>query len=224
MPIRINLLAEAQALEEQRRRDPVKRVILAGIVGVAVILAYSSSLFVKSMVANSQLSTLEGNLNSRTNEYRQIIESQRMLLEGKQKLEALHQLATNRFLVGNLLNALQKIAVDNVQLVRLKIDQTYLLTEAAKPKSSTDRSAGKPATATEKIVLTLNAKDTSSAPGSAVNYYNYQEALSTAPYFQEALGKTNGFRLANLGTPQADPDGKPFVLFTLEARFPEKTR
>ncbi len=33
MPIRLNLLAEAQAAEEMRRRDPVKRALwLAGLI------------------------------------------------------------------------------------------------------------------------------------------------------------------------------------------------
>jgi hypothetical protein len=48
--------------------------------------------------------------------------------------------------------------------------------------------------------------------------------LSDMPYFQKALGKPNQIRLINLGTPQHDSNGKPFVLFTLEARFPDKTR
>jgi hypothetical protein len=216
MPIHINLLAEAQALEDQRRRDPVKRVVLGGVVVLLLILAWSSSLMVKTIIAKGDLSLLEGNLNSRTNEYRQILDNQRKLGEGKQKLEALQRLATNRFLIGNLLNALQKNTVDNVQLVRLKVDQAYILTEETKTKNP------KPATATERIVVTLNARDNSSVPGDAVN--KYQEALSGAPYFQAALGTAGGFRLATLGAPQTDPEGKSFVLFTLEGRFPEKTR
>lgn len=216
MPIHINLLAEAHALEDERRRDPIKRVILAGVVVVMLILVWSSSLMVKTMIAKGDLNRLEGNLNSRTNEYRQILENQRKLGESKQKLEALHRLATNRFLIGNLLNAMQKTTADNVQLVRLKIDQTYTVVDESKSKNP------KPATATERIVLTLNARDSSPIPGDAVN--KYQEALSSAPYFQQALGNTSGFRLASLGAPQTDPEGKSFVLFTLEARFPEKTR
>ena len=132
------------------------------------------------------------------------------------------QLATNRFLVGNLLNALQKVTDDNVQLVRLKLDQTYTLTEQPKPTTPDEHVPSKPATATEKTVLTLNAKDIGNPPGDAPG--RFQEALSAAPYFQEALGKTNGFRLASYGAPQTDPDGKSFVLFILEAHFPEKTR
>jgi hypothetical protein len=222
MPIRINLLAEMQALEEERRRDPVKRLVLAGVVVVALILAYSSTLLVNTVAANSQLNGLNGDLNSRTNEYRQILESQKILVESRQRLDALRRLSTNRFLVGNFLNALQKVTDDNVQLMRLKIDQTYTLTEEAKPADSGERVSGKPATANEKIMLTLNAKDIGNPPGNA--FKGFQEALSGAPYFQEALGKTNGFRLANYGAPQSDPDGKSFVLFTLEANFPEKKR
>ena len=222
MPIRINLLAEAQALEDQRRRDPVKRVILAGAVLLGLILAWSSSLMVKTMIVKGEVSRLENSLNSRTNEYRQILETQKMLGQDTLKLEALHQLATNRFLLGNLLDALQKATVDNVQLLRLKVDQQYVATEETKPKEENSRAPVKPATATEKIVLTLNAKDTSPIPGDAVN--KFREALSSAPYFQNALGKTGGFHLTTLGAPQSDPDGRQCVLFTLEARFPEITR
>ena len=40
MPIRINLLAEAQAAEEMRRKDPVKRAVwIGGFVIFLVLLA-----------------------------------------------------------------------------------------------------------------------------------------------------------------------------------------
>jgi hypothetical protein len=132
-------------------------------------------------------------------------------------------LATNRFLIGNLLNALQQTNTENVQLVHLKLNQSYAVTEEVKGRGDDERSApSKPATATEKITLTLNARDASSVPGDGVN--KYQLALSGAPFFQQALGKSGQILLINLGTPQSDPDGKPFVLFTLETRFPETKR
>jgi hypothetical protein len=222
MPIRINLLAEAQAAEELRRRDPVKRVILAGIFLVLLILVYSSSLLAKSMYLKGELNSLESRLNSQTNSYGQVLLNQKTLADDRQKLQALNRLTVNRFLVGTLLNALQSSTLRNVQLVRLKIDQTYIHTEEVKPKPGTSHAIPKPATATEKISLTLNAKDTSPVAGDAVN--KFQETLSKNPYFQSALGKVNEFRLTNLGTPQTDPEGRTFVLFTLEARFPEITR
>jgi len=229
MPIRINLLAEAQTLEEQRLRDPVKRAILVGAVLVLAMLAWSLLLFSQAMIRKSELTNLEGEQNSRTNSYGQILESQRQLIENKQKIAALNRFTTNRFLTGNLLNTLQKTTVDNVQLTRLKITQTYILTEEVKSKASDEdgervapRAGTTPSTVTEKIVLTLNAKDNSSVAGDAVK--SFQDALSSAPYFQDALGKMNEFRLTLRGAPQTDPDGKTFILFTLEANFPEKKR
>jgi len=219
MPIQINLLAEAQALEDQRRRDPVKRVILGGIIVALLILAWASSLLVQTMIARGEVNQLEADLNSRTNQYHQILENQRKLGDTKLKLAALNRYATNRFLLGNLLNALQLSTVDNVQLVRLKLDQSYTFTDA---KTNTPGAPSKAATATEKTVLQLNAKDSSPAAGDSVN--RFQDVLSAAPYFQESLGRSGGFHLSNLGAPQSDPDGRAFVLFMLEARFPEKTR
>ena len=221
MPIQINLLAEAQELEESRRRDPVKRVILVGVVLIALMLAWSSVLFGHGMMAKSDAARMEGTINSLSNEYRQILDNQKTLAEDKRKLEALHHLATERFLVGNLLNALQKSTLDNVQLVQLKLSQTYLMVEEVKARPE-EKIVGKPAMAKENIVLTLSAKDRSPRPGDAVS--KFQEVLSKEPYFQRILGKTNSFRLASLGAVQKDPDDRPFLLMTLEAHLPEKTR
>src|SRR5438128_2072562 len=120
MPIGINLLAEAQAIEEQRRRDPVKRVVLAGIILVALILVWSSSLLAQMISRRGELSRSEAEVKNGAAEYAQILLSRKKLDENKQKLEALYQLATNRFLMGTLLNALQQ-PIPNVQLVRFKV-------------------------------------------------------------------------------------------------------
>src|SRR4051812_39305553 len=125
MPIRLNLLAEAQALEDQRRRDPVKRVILAGAILVALMLAWSSSIMLKTMIVKSDQGRMDSELNSRTNEYQRVLLNKRKLAEDYQKLEALHRLSTNRFLVGNFLDAFQQVTVEGVQLVHLKLDLNY---------------------------------------------------------------------------------------------------
>src|SRR6187431_1149134 len=125
MPIRLNLLAEAQAAEDTRRRDPAKRVIWVSVILVAAMLVWSSSLFLKGMLVNSSLSSVEHQMNSRTNQYQRILDNQKKAIEIKAKLTALHQLATNRFLNGTLLNALQQTSSEDVHLVRLKVDQVY---------------------------------------------------------------------------------------------------
>lgn len=223
MPIRINLLAEAQALEELRRRDPVKRAIFVGLLLVALMLAWSISVQLKVVMARSELRKVDQQLVTRTNDFQQVLANQRQLIEANRKLSMLQQMATNRMLHGTLLNALQQTALDDVQLMRVRTDEAYVYNEEIKPKTNaTHFIPGRPASVTEKITLTLEAKDGSANPGDQVNHY--KQKVSQLPYFQQALGKTSTVRLANLSPPQSGPDGKSFVLFTLECKYPEKTR
>jgi hypothetical protein len=224
MPIRLNLLAEAQALEELRRRDPVKRAIWIGAGLVAVSLAWSASSQFKAVMIKAELSHLEDQLKARTNEYQQVVANQAKLDDINHRLGALRRLATNRILYGTLLNALQGPVVENVQLMRLRTDQSYTLNEEVKAKTNANSRIvpGKPASVTEKLVLTLDARDSAPNPGDQVK--SFKQAISDAPYFQAALGKTNEVRLTSLSPPQPAPDSKPFVLFTLECRYPEKTQ
>src|ERR1041385_3887886 len=224
MPIRINLLAEAQALEDQRRRDPVKRVVLVGVIFVALMLAWSSSLMFKTIVVKSELGRLDTELNSRTNEYHQVLENKRLLAEDTQKIAAIQQLITNRFLVGNFLNAFQQTTVENVQLVHIKLDLNYKVEEFKKveTKKGEDKepakedgklivkaaSPPKPPKCTEIISFALNAKDSSPNPGDSVN--KFRDSLAAADYFKEQLGKQNEIHLKTLNAPQSDPGSKPY--------------
>ncbi len=223
MAIRINLLAEAQALEELRRRDPVKRAIWAGAGLVFIMLAWSSSLQLKAMMAKGELNRVNSQLGARTNEFQLVLASQNKLIQANRKLSSLQQMATNRLLHGTLLNALQQTTIDDVQLVRLRTEEAYALNEEVKPKTNSNDHVipGRPASVTERITVTLDAKDSGVNPGDQVN--KFKHVVSESPYFQSALGKTNEVRLANLSPPHS-MEGKPFVLFTLECRYPEKTR
>jgi hypothetical protein len=225
MPIRINLLAETQALEEMRRRDPVKRAIWVGVFLGLLMLAWSSSLQLKAMIVKGELNRLEAKVRSQTNDFQQVLENRKKLNDVNQKLDALERLTTNRLLNGNILNALQHTTIDDVQLVRLKTEHVYVLTEETKAKTNSNGKVipAKPASVLEKIVLTLDAKDAGPNPGDQVN--KFQEAIAEYPYFQTALGKTNVVRLTNIGTPTPGSEGgKPFVPFTLECKYPEKIR
>ena len=225
MAIRINLLAEARAAEEMRRRNPVRRALWIGGFVVVVVLVWSSSLQVKIISSREKLNSLEAEWSSKTNAYEQVIATQRQLAETEQKLGALERLATNRFLWANVLNQLQQTTVEDVELLQLKGEQIYLLSEEVKPRTNEFNAVipGKPATVTERIVLYLKAKDISQNPGDQVA--RYKEAIASSPYFQTMLGKTNEVRLANLSAPQIDPQtGRPSVVFTLECRFAEKVR
>ncbi len=210
-------------MEDLRRRDPVKRAIGAGVLLLLGMLVWSSFLWTQAIITKSRLNSLEDTLNSRTNEYAEVVGNQKKLRDSRQKLASLQQLATNRFLNGTMLNALQQATIENVQLTRLRVDQGFVLTEGTKPTTNgTHVVPGKPATVDEKITLTLEARDSSSTPGESVK--SFKDVIAGSPYFQDMMGKTGEIRLKDVGAPQNPPDGKPFLLFTLECRYPEKVR
>ena len=225
MPIRLNLLAEAQANEEMRRRDPVKRAIWVTALLVACMLAWSSWLQLKAVLASSALSGIAVQVSLSTNAYQRVLDNQNKTADIERRLSALQQLVTNRFLYGTALNALQQTTVEDVRLVHFKGEQIYTATEPVKGKSNPDGPPvkEKSATATERIALTLEGVDSSTSPGEQVN--RLVEAMSTNAYFRSALSRTNPIILKNISPPQVSPgDGKPSVVFTLECRYPEKTR
>ena len=223
MPIRLNLLAEAQANEDMRRRDPAKRVIWAAVLLILSMLVWSSSLLLKGVLAKKDLSTLQTQMNSRTNQYKDILDNQKKVTDSKMKLGALHQLATNRFLNGTLLNALQQTTIDDVHLVHVRVEQIYVPMEETKSRTNASKVvATKASNVMEKIIVTLEGKDESP---SGDQYEKLKDALASNPYFQAALGTTNGVTLKSFLPAAASPDrGKNFAQFTFECRYAERTR
>jgi hypothetical protein len=224
MPIRLNLLAEAQAAEEARRRDPVKRAIWIGALLVALMLGWSSSLQLKAMLAKADVARVEAQMGAITNEYKQVLENQSMVADVNHRLAELRKLTTNRFLNGNLLNALQKATHEDVQLVHLRVAQEYVIVEETKARTNANRiTPAKPGSSTEKITLTLDCLDSSANAGDQV--LKFKQMLAKHDYFQMMLGKTNEITLKNQGAPQLHPEtGRPAVMFTLECRYPESKR
>lgn len=221
MPIRLNLLSEARALEEMRRKDPVKRAIWVAVMLVVLVLVWSSSLFARIVIAKGDLNRVNSQIAGLTNSYDIVVANQRKLLDTNQKLTALRQLAANRFLQGPVLNALQSTVMDEVQLTRLRMEQNFAVVEATKASTNANnKAAAKPAKATEKITITLEAKDTGPGPGDQVT--RFKQLVGENQFFQELMCKTNEIRLASLSEPQAGP--KPYVTFSLECRLPERIR
>jgi hypothetical protein len=225
MPIRLNLLAEAQAAEDLRRRDPVKRAIWIAALLVALMLAFSSFVQLRVTLAHSELGRVEGTITSHTNSYHQVLDNRNKIVEVKQKLEKLQQLTTNRFLNATLLNAFQQTTVEDVQLLRLRVDTTYAVDAGTKTYTNDDNVVikGRPASTTERIRLGLEGSDSSPNPGDQLN--KFKQVLAAHPYFKQMLVKTNGISLKNLSPPQVSPTtGKACVVFALECRYPEVKR
>jgi len=223
MPIRLNLLAEAQAAEELRRQDPVKKVLWIAALLVALVLVWASSLQLRAIIAKNDLGHITAKINLCTNDYQVVSDMQKQLAGMAQKLTALHKLTTNRFLNGTLLDALQHTTVEDVQLTHLKLEQSFLLSEGTAAKTNGNRVIpGSPAKVIEKTVLTLDGSDSSHNPGDQVT--RVKDAMDKYPYFRDQLG-VNGVSWKNSSSPQVSPEtGRAAVLFTFECRYPEITR
>ena len=225
MPIRINLLAEAQAAEELRRKDPVKKAFLVAGLVIGLVLFWSSTLQVKILAEKGQLNSLEAKWTSLEKSYRVAVDTRRQSLEAELKIAALHRYTTNRFLLGTVLNALQQTVSGNedVQVVRLKTEQSYALNEELRTRPNTAPGAApKTLTSTEKVTMVIDAIDSNPQPG---GQGKLKEAIATVPYFQTYLQKTNGVILTSLSAPQVSPLGRnTFVAFTLQCSFQERVR
>jgi hypothetical protein len=226
MPIRINLLAEAQALEELRRKDPVKRAILAASCIVAGVLLWGTTLQFKIMAGRSELKALAREWAGLEKTYTEAVGYKRQNIEAEDKLSALQNYTTNRFLWGTAFNALQQTlnGIDDIHVVRLKIEQNYAFVDETKPRTNgTVIIPGRPATSTEKVMLQLDAIDASAQPGGQVS--RFKQTITSVPYFEQNLQKTNGVLLTSLSAPMAGAAAKnPYVMFTLQCFFPEKVR
>jgi len=223
MPIHINLLAEAQAADELRRHDPVKRAIFIGVSLVIVFLGWSGVVEINSFLAQERFAGVQAEINAKTNAFQHVETDRKKIATLQLKLAALQKLQAARFLQGNLLDALQHATVNGVQLTRLHEDESYFLTEGTDAQTNNDRVvAGHPATVKERIIAHLDARDFSANPGDQVN--NFKEVIAKQAYFHTMLDKTNGVQLANPpSSPQTDA-GKTYVMFTLDCRYPEVTR
>jgi len=226
MPIRINLLAEAHAAEEARRKDPVKRGAYAGAFVIFCVVLWAATLQMKIMSAKSDLGSVKLRWSSIEKSHQAAVDAQKMSADVERQLTALQRMSTNRFLWGNALNALQQTlgSADGIQVVKMKSEQTYVVNEGTPNRTNgTSVVAGKPSTATERISMLIDAMDAGSQPGN--NISPFREAIAKVPFFKENLNPTNGVMLINRSAPQNSPNGdRTFVLFTLKAAFPEKTR
>jgi hypothetical protein len=216
MPIRINLMAEAQALEEARRRNPVKLgAWVAGfcvaLVGIWILKVQCDIFFAKGSLSRftDDWKHEETNFNSVT--------AQKARVEAtKAKIAALDHLSTNRFLWGPVLNALQYTVADEVQLTHF----TALQTIEREPAKTI---AGKTVAGTanfEKIKLSIAGKDYSAG---GEGYKRYEDALNHYPFFAAKMGGHEGFTIDGAPGPKV-PNGPGERVesrsFTLTNQFP----
>jgi len=226
MPIRINLLAEAQAAEEMRRKDPVKRSIWVGAFVVFVVLLVCVTLQCKIIAARSDVTALGVSWKTIEKNVQEVNNRRSSTREIEKKLSAIDQFMTNRMLWASALDAFQHTTVEGVELVRLRTEQIFTLNEnvtAAVPLPGEAASAttpgAKPASVTEKTIVMLEARDYRA--GEQVP--KFKDSLQAYPYFQARLDKTNNVQLTRLSAPQPD-GGRVYRAFSLQLNFQDKER
>jgi hypothetical protein len=219
MPIRINLLAEAQAAEESRRKNPVKRGIWLGSFLVSLMLLWIVNLQLGIHFEQKNYNSMNAEWQTQITNYSIVTNEDAKIGEIGRKLAQLECLSTNRFLWGPVLNALQQTTIDQVQVTQIKCTQLVGHEDAHDAGVGTNVQHLK-AGMVEKISLSITAKD---LKPDAKSYNEFKKRLSTFDFFATHL-QQGGFSMGGmLGplTPEPLDSNKQFRTFSVVAQFLE---
>jgi len=223
MAIRINLLAEEQAAEEMRRKNPVKLAIWIGSFLVAVVLLWILKLQLEIGVSKNTYSTIEQSSHDNAKRYAAVTNNIGRTAQMERKLAALDRLETNRFFWAPVLNALQQTMIDGIQFIRITGVQRYGK-EDAKTVGGGANAKRVPGTTIELVSLYIEAKD---FHPNLENYNKFKETLCNYGFFARNLGRKDGFildgTLSAITVEAADPS-RQFVTFKLASHWPEIRR
>lgn len=227
MPIRINLLAEAQATEDLRRRDPVKRGLWIGGFLVCVVLLWCGKLQIDIWREGITRTRLERDWTSKEPKFKVLLATQERADRLQALMDGLDRYSTNRFLWANALNAIQHSTIEDIQVTRIRGDQTYDIVRAENSTNSTPNGPAithKPGISTEHIRVVVDARDFNNQNQT---WTRYKESLAKNAYFKRHLKRGEGFVLdGTQGAPGRDPLDplREFVSFSLVTHLPEVKR
>jgi len=220
MPIKINFLAEEQANEELRRKDPVKRAGIAAGVLVLLVVVWGLFNWMKLSKLSSELAALNTQLTDLTPGAKEAEASQKKIKDNEYKMDMLKQMSALRPLWAPILDALQRVPNGDIQLLRVKVDQSYQVTPAFyPPRGSGPEVKFKPAKTKQVISMTIEAQDNSE---DLQAYTRYRSQLETA--LREFIGASGSVSLKVLNQQRENEEGKKYQTFTLECIFTEVTR
>jgi hypothetical protein len=221
MAIRINLLAEEQAAEELRRKNPIKLAIWVGSFFVVAVALWIVKLQLDINFSKTEYTRIEQTWKDKVSKYQAVTNNMAKIAEIDKKLDALDRLSTNRFFWAPVLNALQQTVINDIQFVRVSSEQR-LAKEEAKTIGSGASKKTIPGGMVEKVTLYIDAKDYNP---NAQNYDKFKETLSDFDFFVKNLQR--GFVLdGTLGSPTVDAAdlNKQFVVFKLVGHFKDTPR
>jgi len=222
--IRINLLAEALAEEELRRKDPVKRAYIAAglLVGLTVgWLLYAQKQTTKAVDTAAALQLQWTKLRPR---YADVTNNRVRTREiDAVVLPSLNRLSTNRFLWSHVLDALQYCMITNIEVTELigrhsYSNKSYSVDVFGRAISGPPRVTS----VTEIVTLTLSCHDL--APDALLNHITFMEYLVSDRFFKERLRKPTPY-VPGVKTPgdPANPKKSPGT-FSFTCYFTPLTR
>lgn len=125
MPIRINLLAEQQAAEEARRKDPIKRAIMAGSVAVVLMLVWVLVLHMQLKGKRLELGNIDADFRKVDEKAKTVKNIQAQAGDIERRIVSLERYSTNRVLWANMLDALQKVRIEEIRYKSISSNQRY---------------------------------------------------------------------------------------------------
>jgi hypothetical protein len=217
----MNLLAERQEAAALRRRDPIRWGSWAAVLLILAFLCWGVLLRLTLGRATAELNRCQAQLVSIQKDSKEVSANSRKAGEIERALGSLDKISSNRFLWALPLNALQYIMADNIQLIRLRMQEEIVHLPGAKLATNSNKGiAGKLLTSTARITLSLQGKHFGEPPTAE----RFIEDLGSFPYFKANLRKVQPIRLVSISSQQVDPieTSKTFILFNIECRFVEK--
>lgn len=216
MPIRINLLAESQHEAEVRRRDPVKRAMMAAGVIVVAVIAYYVSLVTKQAVKSAAVNSNKEKLAAIQAEATTAQEKLSGVTELEKRIHQLNNLATNRVLWGTFLNEMQTLVMEDVPVRQITVSQLYGVN-----RPPPVRNIPQPATAVQAIVIRIRLRDYGSEDQQ--KYIELQTKLLSNEWLKERLREDTPIEIEQFGqrtTSFDDPD-RAFVEMVFKCSFEE---
>lgn len=125
MPIRINLLAEQQAAEEARRKDPVKRAIIWGTILVVLTLLWAVRVHQRYRGAQAAYKALGDRYAELEKLATPVRKDEALTKDLRRTRISLERYARGRFLWGTFLQKVSEVAVEGVSLRELSVAQLY---------------------------------------------------------------------------------------------------
>ena len=221
MPIRINLLAEEQYLAEMRRRDPVKRGAWLGGFMVFLMLLWWGWLLFSSHDAKSALAGHEASIKRIEEKSKDTGDQIKKAGDIEKNIHGLNRMATNRVLWSACMNALQECTLGQIQVTRIRAEQSYNVVPAVLSK---ERGKSKSASSTERTVLVITARDYGRPEDESS--IKLRDKILANPWFKQQLAKENAITFKGFSNPMADKDDatRVYVSFTMECAFTEQVR